>query len=170
MHCRQQHRSTKNALGSVTGLFFLTFTLGLYCLSSAPAFGQISALPADKSLWADEPVEQLAPAPRTERTSKQYSWEQQYAKTDSSGALTWTPKPFVFESGDSIRYIDFDNGRDSNDGKTKNTPWKHHPWDSQATDQAAACSGVHTYVFKRGVDYRSTLSAESRDSRAIRSD
>ncbi len=34
--------------------------------------------------------------------------------------------------------------------RQQDTAWKHHPWDSTAAGQAASCSGVHTYVFKRG--------------------
>jgi len=72
--------------------------------------------------------------------------------------LTWSPKPFAFESGSSVRYIDFANGRDANPG-TKERPWKHHPWDKKATGKAAACKGVHTYCFKKGVVYRGALVA-----------
>ena len=59
----------------------------------------------------------------------------------------------------SIRYIDFDAGNDANDGLSKQTPWKHHPWDPNATGNAKACNGSHTYVFKQGVDYRGELNA-----------
>lgn len=38
--------------------------------------------------------------------------------------LTWSPKPSGFESGSSVRYIDFGNGSDANPG-TKERPWKH---------------------------------------------
>ena len=66
---------------------------------------------------------------------------------------------FEFKAGESIRYIDFESGNDANDGHSKQTPWKHHPWDPNATGQAAACKGAHTYVFKQGVDYRGELNA-----------
>ena len=46
--------------------------------------------------------------------------------------------PFRFEKGASLRYIDFDAGNDENDGTTNQAPWKHHPWDSQATGKAKA--------------------------------
>jgi concanavalin A-like lectin/glucanase superfamily protein len=75
--------------------------------------------------------------------------------------LRWEPEPFRYESGTSPRYIDYAGGDDSNPG-TKEEPWKHHPWDSEATGQAADTTGIHTYVFKRGVVYRGSLSA--RDS------
>jgi len=114
---------------------------------------------AARAPWDDEPVERLEPAPKAERTSQRYSWEQQHAKTDTKGGLAWTPRPFVFQPGPSVRYIDFAEGRDDNDGKTKGTAWKHHPWDGAATGRAVSCSGIHTYVFKRGVYYRGTLTA-----------
>ena len=40
---------------------------------------------AVQSQWDDEPVERLEPAPKTGRTSREYSWEQQYARTDAKG-------------------------------------------------------------------------------------
>ena len=73
--------------------------------------------------------------------------------------LTWAPKPFVFEPGPSVRYIDFEKGRDANPG-TKERPWKHHPWDNAATGKAVACMGIHTYCFKKGVAYRGALIAK----------
>ena len=73
--------------------------------------------------------------------------------------LKWSPKPFVFEPGRSVKYIDFENGRDANPG-TKERPWKHHPWDKKATGKAVACKGVHTYCFKKGVVYRGALVAK----------
>ncbi|NOZ22492.1 MAG: LamG domain-containing protein [Planctomycetes bacterium] len=74
--------------------------------------------------------------------------------------LTWSPKPFVFDArGNGIRYIDFEKGDDNNPG-TKEQPWKHHPWDKNATGQAAACEGIHTYCFKKGVVYRGALVAK----------
>jgi len=111
-----------------------------------------------RSQWGGEPVERLEPAPKTERTSRGYPWERQYARIDAKGGLIWTPTPFVFEAGDSVRYIDFAEGRDTNDGTTTSTAWKHHPWDSAAVGHAASCSGVHTHVFKRGTHYRGALS------------
>lgn len=50
-------------------------------------------------------------------------------------------------------YIDFNNGSDSNDGFSKNAPWKHHPFMVGATGNAAAhahAAGDH-YIFKGGV-------------------
>ena len=63
----------------------------------------------------------------------------------------------MFEKGASVRFIDFEAGADTNPGDTSAKPWKHHPWDPQAVGQAAAGSGLHTYVFRRGVVYRGRL-------------
>jgi hypothetical protein len=71
----------------------------------------------------------------------------------------WEPEPFLFEAGDSQRYIDYDNGSDKNPG-SKESPWKHHPWDPEASGKAAKASGIHTYVFKKGVAYRGQLIAD----------
>jgi hypothetical protein len=88
-----------------------------------------------------------------------WSWQQPQAKVLPTGDLQWTPKAFEFKAGDSIRYIDFDSGNDANDGLLKQTPWKHHPWDPDATGKAKACKGMHTYIFKQGVDYRGLMDA-----------
>ncbi len=91
--------------------------------------------------------------------AEQFSWQKNYAKITPEGDLQWAPEPFVFKAGDSPRYIDYENGSDSNPG-TRAAPFKHHPWDSQAGGNAAKCSGIHTYVFKRGVVYRGKLIAD----------
>ena len=91
--------------------------------------------------------------------AEEFSWQKTYAKVSSTGDIEWSPQPFVFEKGPSVRYIDFDAGNDSSDGLTKDTPWKHHPWDAQASGNARRCTGIHTYVFKRGVYYRGALNA-----------
>jgi hypothetical protein len=88
-----------------------------------------------------------------------FSWQEPHAKVLLNGGLQWAPKPFVFEKGGSLRYIDFESGNDSHDGKTPQTAWKSHPWDSRAKGLARACKGIHTYVFKGGVVYRGTLTA-----------
>ncbi len=74
-----------------------------------------------------------------------WSWRQPYADVLANGDLKWTPKPFVFEKGDSIRYIDFESGDDSSDGASKEKPWKHHPWDAAATGNAKALQR-HPYL------------------------
>lgn len=88
-----------------------------------------------------------------------YSWQQPQARVLPTGDLEWAPHPFEFEPGQSIRYIDFESGADTNDGLSKQTPWKHHPWDPNATEKAKAFKGVCTYVFKQGVDYRGEMDA-----------
>ncbi len=87
-----------------------------------------------------------------------YSWQEQQATPTPKGDLEWAPHPFVFEQGDSPRYIDYESGDDGADGSRAH-PWKHHPWDAAATGNSKACTGVHTYVFKRGVIYRGALTA-----------
>ena len=73
--------------------------------------------------------------------------------------LGWEPEPFKYQAGVSQRYIDYENGDDSNPG-TKKRPWKHHPWDQEARGYAVAAEGIHTYAFKKGVVYRGQLSAK----------
>lgn len=94
-----------------------------------------------------------APASRTP------SWQESQATVDAKGDLAWAPRPFVFQRGASVRYIDYDGGRDDNTGETKDQPWQHHPWDAAATGAAKNCRGIHTYVFRRGVVYRGSLVA-----------
>ena len=86
-----------------------------------------------------------------------WSWEKANATVKSTGDIAWKPEPFRFEAGSSIRYIDFVGGNDGNDGASKKAAFKHHPWDPNATANSAACRGIHTYVFKRGVAYRGAL-------------
>ncbi len=91
------------------------------------------------------------------RTAKKYSWETAQAKATATGDLIWMPRPFVFKAGKSVRYIDFENGDDNNSGTSKSSPWKHHPWDTNATGKAASCKDIQTYVFKRGSVYRGSI-------------
>ncbi len=86
-----------------------------------------------------------------------YSWQQAHAKVLPTGDLQWEPKPFVFTAGDEVRYIDFYDGDDQNDGLTKQTPWKHHPWDKAFKGDPESDARVDTYIFKRGVVYRGSL-------------
>ncbi len=88
-----------------------------------------------------------------------YSWQEPHAKVLPNGGLEWAPKPFVFEKGDSVRYIDFEAGDDAKDGKTPATAWKHHPWDANAAGESKASKGIQTFVFKGGVVYRGALKA-----------
>jgi concanavalin A-like lectin/glucanase superfamily protein len=89
----------------------------------------------------------------------QYSWQRPHARVLPTGSLQWAPQLFAFAKGDSVRYIDFAGGDDRNAGDAKDKPWKHHPWDANATGKAKECKGIHTYVFKRGVIYRGALTA-----------
>lgn len=100
----------------------------------------------------------LADAPRSASTGN-WSWQNPQAKVLPTGDLEWSPQPFEFKPGGSIRYIDFDFGNDANDGLSKQSPWKHHPWDPSATGNAKNCKGIHTYIFKQGVCYRGELNA-----------
>ena len=80
-------------------------------------------------------------------SAEEFSWQKTYAKISSTGDIEWLPQPFRFEKGNSVRYIDYEGGNDSNDGLTGDTPWKHHPWDPKATGNAKKCKGIHTYIF-----------------------
>jgi len=95
-----------------------------------------------------------------------WSWQEAHSIVLPTGNLEWAPQPFGFKAGESIRYIDFESGSDANDGLAKEKPWKHHPWDAKATDQAKSCRGPHTYVFKQGVVYRGELEAHESGSPA----
>jgi hypothetical protein len=101
-----------------------------------------------------------------EREDGQWSWQQPQAKVLPTGDLEWAPHPFEFRPGEAVRYIDFDSGADGNDGRSKQTPWKHHPWDPSATGNAKTFKGVCTYVFKQGVDYRGELDANESGTEA----
>lgn len=89
--------------------------------------------------------------------SGKWSWQQPHSRVLKTGDLEWTPQPFKYEPGQAPRYIDFDSGNDANSGLSKQAPWKHHPWDPNATQKAKNCTGPHTYVFKQGVVYRGEM-------------
>jgi hypothetical protein len=89
-------------------------------------------------------------------TQANWTWNNPNALVTETGDLKYAPKPFVFEHGDSLKYIDYENGSDKNLG-TRDAPFKHHPWDKKATLNAKACKGINTYVFKSGVTYRGAL-------------
>ncbi|HEX4796563.1 MAG TPA: LamG domain-containing protein [Humisphaera sp.] len=95
-----------------------------------------------------------------------WSWQQPQAKVLPTGDLEWAPRAFEFKAGESPRYIDFDSGSDANDGLSRQTPWKHHPWDPAATENAKACKGAHAYIFKQGVDYRGEMNANESGTEA----
>ena len=88
----------------------------------------------------------------TPAAQEEWSWRQPQADVIPNGDLKWKPRPFAYQKGDSVRYIDFEGGDDAHEGTSKEKPWKHHPWDAAATGKAKACSGIHTYVFKGGVE------------------
>jgi len=90
-----------------------------------------------------------------------YSWQESQAEVLPTGDLRWQPRPFEYQAGVAVRYIDFDHGNDANPGDSKALPWKHHPWDVQATALAKADPGRGTYVFKGGVTYRGLLKPTS---------
>ncbi len=92
-----------------------------------------------------------------------FEWQTPQAKALPNGTLEWTPQPFTYTAGNTVRYIDYENGKDSNPG-TKAAPWKHHPWDTQATGNAKAHKGAATFVFKGGVIYRGRLEGKSSGS------
>jgi hypothetical protein len=96
------------------------------------------------------------------RGEEDWTWRQPNAEVLASGDLKWKPRPFAFRKSDSVRYIDFENGDDTQDGASKEKPWKHHPWDSAAQGNARTSKGIQTYVFRGGVYYRGFLTvAES---------
>ena len=105
------------------------------------------------------PVNMAGAAGTNPQAATVFSWMEPQSKVLPNGALEWMPKAFVFENGDSVRYIDFEAGDDAKDGRTRLTAWKHHPWDANATDAAKACHGIQTYVFKGGSVYRGALKA-----------
>jgi hypothetical protein len=116
--------------------------MGLTFISMFPAVAQIQSTgTADRSL--------------------SYTWQQSQARVVANGPvdLVWQPQPFRFQAGRAVRYIDFENGSDTNDGKTAAKPWKHHPWDAAAPPAIRGQAGIDTTIFKRGVTYRGTLTA-----------
>ncbi len=99
-----------------------------------------------------------------------FAWQQDYARVTETGDIEWTPGEFHYEAGDSVRFIDYENGSDAHGGDSLQRPWKHHPWDAAATDNAARATGIDTYVFKGGVVYRGqlTVKEQGRPGRPIR--
>ncbi len=93
-------------------------------------------------------------------SAEDYSWRRAHATPVDSGDLQWSPEPFVFRAGATVRYIDYAGGDDNADGTGPESAWQHHPWDGRASGTAAACNGAVTYVFKRGVVYRCFEAAE----------
>lgn len=127
------------------------------CRTTVSAIALLALISGACAQGPAEEAKARAVAPRRPERAR-WSWNQQPAKVTETGDLAWTPQPFGFVAGASVRYIDFEGGSDTGDGSRQN-PWKHHPWDAAAEGNAKACRGVHTYVFKRGVTYRGTLVA-----------
>lgn len=88
-----------------------------------------------------------------------FAWQRSYAEVLETGDIRWRPEEFRFIPGTSVRYIDFEHGDDANEGTSPQRPWKHHPWDKNASNNAARPGDADTYVFKGGVIYRGLLSA-----------
>jgi len=127
----------------------------LICLIAIQAFVRTAVLPGIGSTIAG-----------AGDATARWSWQQPQAKVLPTGEMQWMPQPFEFKVGESIRYIDFDSGNDANDGLSKQTPWKHHPWDPSAAGNAKACKGMHTYIFKQGVVYRGWMEANESSAEA----
>ncbi len=87
--------------------------------------------------------------------AENFAWQKDYAKVLPTGDLEWAPESYVFEPEGEVRYIDYENGSDANDG-SKTAPWKHHPWDAKATGKAKS-GRADTFVFKGGTVYRGKL-------------
>lgn len=94
---------------------------------------------------------------RSQAADPMFAWQRDYAQVTETGDVVWTPQPFQLVTGDRVRYIDYADGSDANDGRSPNSPWKHHPWDANARGTAAAARDVDTYVWKGGVIYRGQL-------------
>ncbi len=97
---------------------------------------------------------------QTALAADSFNWQTPHAKLLPNGSIEWAPLPYEFVAGDSVRYIDYEAGDDAADGLSQGTAWKHHPWDREATGNAAESSGPITYIFKGGVDYRGQLEAD----------
>ncbi len=97
---------------------------------------------------------------RVQTKNQKYSWQRHQAEVLPTGDLKWKPKPFEFKQGKSVRYIDFKNGSDNNNGQSKETPWQHHPYDKNASANSASSKNVDTFIFKRGVTYRGIITIE----------
>src|SRR3954471_16082880 len=83
---------------------------------------------------------------RGAETQSGFSWQQPQAKVLANGDLEWAPHQFEYAPTQVVRYIDFEGGTDSNDGRSKQSAWKHHPWDPNAEETAQAFKGPCTYV------------------------
>lgn len=88
-----------------------------------------------------------------------FAWQRDHATVLPHGDLTWAPEPHRYVPGTVVRFIDHAEGDDQRSGASPDQAWKHHPWDPQASGQAAK-ETADTYVFKGGVLYRGRLAAK----------
>ena len=88
-----------------------------------------------------------------------WSWQEPQSKVLPTGDLEWAPQPFEFKAGSSIRYIDFDSGKDATTASPGRRPGSIIPGTPTPRGQAKACKGAQTYVFKQGVVYRGEMDA-----------
>ena len=87
-----------------------------------------------------------------------FAWQKPHAEVLPKGDLALAQEPFEPPAMSNPRYIDFDGGDDSRDGRSPATAWKHHPLDPEAQGAAKANEGSPDgYVFKGGVAYRGNL-------------
>lgn len=87
-----------------------------------------------------------------------YPWQAPHAAVLPGGDLALAQEPWTAPVLSDARYIDYESGDDSNDGRSPRTAWKHHPLDPAAQGAAKANAGEPDgYVFKGGVTYRGML-------------
>ncbi len=159
------------AIDNYNGITYQVFKNGAYLLTTSDTVAHVkyqtpgstvdfSVVAVDMSGNVSSESNSVSVTFQTQPVDFEYSWQKAHANVLPTGNLEWQPKAFQFTHGSSVRYIDFEGGDDSNDGLSTSTAWKHHPWDNNASENAAVCSGGHTYVFKRGVVYRGKLVAK----------
>lgn len=141
-------------------MIWLVFLLTLFIITAllciqVNGYNSVKGLKAYNIPYIDEGMRKV-------QRSK-FSWKEAHCEVTEDGDMKWKPKLFVFEGDSSVRYIDYENRDDNNDGVTKSTPWKHHPWDEKAERKAKGCKGVHTHIFKRGVIQRQACMQGVRD-------
>lgn len=86
-----------------------------------------------------------------------FVWHGTFASRSAGGMLSWQPLPPEEPPMREVRYIDYEAGDDGNDGLSAQRPWKHHPWDVEASGRAAEDRTGLTYLFKRGAIYRGAI-------------
>ncbi len=105
MACVRRPGKRSGSSSLVTVILVLLTAVGITSELVEPEAKAAAEETALMAPWDDGPIEELPPAPEGARTYRKFSWEQQYAKRDARGDLVWTPRPFVFEAGESVRYI-----------------------------------------------------------------